>query len=440
MFSSEIERVNVGFGGRIRAWLSAKLHGHTLIKHMLTLLSGTAAAQLVALLASLVTARLFTPEAFGQFAVYGSITGVAITLASLRFEMTIVLPSDDDSARVLAKLATRSNIVVALLASALAVVFQDVVTDVWGSEELSQWLVASGLTIFLVAQVTVLQYWYTRQTQYGVIAANRVQQTVGSAGGQVAFGLAGVRSLPGLLLGTLAGQAFAYLNLQRKATALRKPVAEGTPSMRSLAWRHRRMPLLNLPTALVDSIRLNGITMLIGLIALGSVGQFNLAWRVLQVPVALIAGSVAQLFYQHLARTRHGDMSKLVSATVRRLALLAVLPFGAIYVIAPWLFLFAFGDQWDQAGDFARALSPWLFMQVITSPISTIFVVADKQHWQLMFAVAYAALPLSLLAFSPWSILITVTALGWMMAGLLALNLLLARAAARSFDRRGGVE
>ena len=54
------------------------------LKHIVVLMSGTALGQAIALGAAVITARLFTPEVFGQFAIYGSLTAIAITVASLR--------------------------------------------------------------------------------------------------------------------------------------------------------------------------------------------------------------------------------------------------------------------------------------------------------------------------------------------------------------------
>src|SRR5690606_41460301 len=55
-----------------------------------------------------------------------------------------------------------------------------VVVDIYGSEELASWLPLAGLTIFFVAQVNVLQYWFNRRSDYRTISLNRVHQTVRS--------------------------------------------------------------------------------------------------------------------------------------------------------------------------------------------------------------------------------------------------------------------
>ena len=420
------------------SWVSGPLERlvtkYPTLRHILVLVSGTAIAQVVALGASLITARLFSPEVFGQFAIYGSLTAILITVASLRLDMTIMLPEDDDSARRIAGMATLSNLVVAGAATLLAVVLHEVVVSIYGSDELASWLPVAGLTIFFVAQVNVLQYWFNRKTDYGTISMNRVQQMVGSAGGQVAFGAFGMRSLPGLVFGTLLGQAFAFVNLRRKSADLLVPVAEETPSRIDLLRQFKKMPLLNLPTALVDGIRLNGIPLLIGIVALGAVGQFNMAWRILQAPIGLINSAIAQVFYQKLSRVEPGDMHRLVKGTIIRSLLIAIVPFGLIYITAPWLFLFLLGPQWDMAGGIARALTPWLAMQLVTSPISTVFVVTENQGRMLVFSVFFAAIPLALLYFAPWELLTTLTALGAAMAVMLVFMMGMALQAAKGFD------
>lgn len=428
------------FSMALPSWASRRVERlvtkYPTLRHILVLVSGTAIAQVVALGASLITARLFTPEVFGQFAIYGSLTAIAVTVAALRMDMTIMLPESDDAARRIARVATISNLVVAAAASILAVVLHDLVVGIYGSSELATWLPLAGATIFFVSQVNVLQYWYNRKTDYGTIARNRVQQMVGSAGGQVGFGLLGVTSLPGLVFGTMAGQGFAFLNLRRKATDLHRPVSEDTPSGWQLVNTYKKMPLLNLPTALIDGIRLNGIPLLIGVVALGAVGQFNMAWRILQAPIGLINSAISQVFFQKLARVKPGDMLPLVRATMIRSFLIAIVPFGLIYVTAPWLFLLLLGPQWDMAGDIARALTPWLAMQLVTSPISTVFVVTENQGSMLVFSGFFAAVPLGLLYFAPWPLLTTLTVLGLAMAGMLVIMLIMALVVSRRFDAR----
>lgn len=421
-----------GIRGRIEKLVTK----YPTLRHIMVLLTGTAIAQIVVMGVSVITARLFTPEAFGQFAIFGSLTAIATTVASLRLDMTIMLPEDDDEARRIARVATYCNVVVAVLFTLAALALRDLVIAQYGDPALASWLLMGGFTVFFVAQATMMQFWFNRKTDYRTISLNRVQQAIGAAGGQLGFGLVGLRTLPGLIFGTLIGQAFAFVNLRLRAKDLFRPIPEGTASGRELVGRYKKMPLLNMPNALVDSVRINGITLLIGTVALGAVGQFNLAWRILQVPIGLINSAISQVFFQKLARVRPGEMLPLVRFTIIRSMLIAIVPFGLIYLVSPWMFILVFGQQWDMAGDFARALTPWLAMQLVTSPISTVFVVTDNQQWMLAFSIVFCAAPLSLLYFSPLALLDTVFWLGLLMAAMLAIMLGMSLLAARGYDRR----
>lgn len=424
----------------MKAWLLDRiqrvLKKYPTLRHIATLASGTAIAQIVALGASMITARLFTPATFGQFAIYGSLVSIAATIASLRMDLTIILPENDDSARRIARIATVSNVIFAAAASAVAFFLYDLIVSIYGSAELARWLPMVGISVFFLAQVTVLQYWFNRKKDYRTISLNRVQQMVGSSGGQVAAGLTGFTSLPGLIVGTVLGPAFAFFNLRRKSQDLLAPIPESTPSSSALLRRYKKMPLLNLPNALIDGIRLNGIPLMIGLVALDTVGQFNRAWTILQVPIGLMNGAISQVFFQKLSTVQPGEMYPLVRATIVRAILISIVPFGLIYLVSPWFFLLVFGQQWDLAGEIARALTPWLAMQLVTSPISTLFVVTENQLWLLGFSIVFAAAPLSLLYFSPLPLITTLTIMGGVMALLLVCLLGMALVTARRFDAR----
>ena len=49
------------------------------------------------------------------------------------------------------------------------------------------------------------------------------------------------------------------------------------------------------------------------------------------------------------------------------------------------------------AGKTASILAPWLFLNFLTSPLSTLFIVLNKQEVLLIFGILYMILPLSVI-------------------------------------------
>ena len=68
------------------------------IKDVIKITSGTALGQAVVVLFSPILTRLYSPGDFGVFAVYASLLGVITVIGSMRYELAIPLPSDDQTA------------------------------------------------------------------------------------------------------------------------------------------------------------------------------------------------------------------------------------------------------------------------------------------------------------------------------------------------------
>ncbi|WP_084682671.1 lipopolysaccharide biosynthesis protein [Actinomyces israelii] len=399
----------------------------------MTLVTGTVVAQGVVFVMTMILTRVYSAQDYGQFTQYASVVAIIASVAALRYDMTIMLPRQRSWALACARLGMVCVTVTCLLAMVVSFPLRPWVSAHWGPG-VAAWLPMVGATAFLLASLQLLQYWYNRESDYKTISVNRVEQQIGQTVGQLVLGAVGMVSVGGLILGQTVGQLWAFFNLGHKARPLRAPLPAGSPSLWHVARRYKRMPLLNGPNVLVDALRLNGVNLLIGAWSVEALGQFNLAWRVLEVPLALVNGAVSQVFFHKLSTLEPGQMRPLVRLVIKRILVLALAPFAALYLVSPWLFPLLFGAQWSDSGYFARALTPWLFLTLVTSPLSNLFVVAERQDWMLGFAVVYAAAPLAWLYWSPLELLPTTYVLGAIQAILLMGMIFMADRAAAHFD------
>ena len=157
----------------------------------------------------------------------------------------------------------------------------------------------------------------------------------------------------------------------------------------------------------------------------------------MQAPVALIAGALSQVYLPRLSDTPPGQMTRIVVRVGTTALALSLPAFAVLAWVGPALFPFLFGQRWEAAGYFARALAPWLALTVASSPLSNVFVATYHQRRMLAFACVYCLVPLAWLALSPYGIEATVGVLGVVMASLLAGMLVMVLATAREYDRGG---
>ncbi|MCI1663211.1 MAG: oligosaccharide flippase family protein [Actinomyces sp.] len=423
-----------------------------------TLMSGTVLSQVIMLLTQAVVSRYFGPQEYGSFAAFMAIPQTVAVIAGLRYDMAVVLPKRDADARKLVRAVLVIATIASIVTSALTWAAAPTIASWMNRPELAPWLGWSGVIVWATATVNLMGYWFTRTINYSAISANRLQQSATVEGARILAGATGhAGGIGGQMFGQVLGQVLAALTMLwrgrdawrqdpstvasgRKQATTRRTEDEEAPaaSTRALLRRYRRMPLFNAPNALVDAVRTNGIVLLIGLDYTVAVqGQFGKAWLLMQAPLALINGAVSQVFFQRFATTPRGQMRALVDKSVRMSLLAGLIPFALLGVISPWLFPWYLGDQWELAGQIARALVPWLYLNLATSPISTVFVVADRQGAMLTFACAYAAAPLAaiaLLGAHGTGIVTLVWIVSTMMAVLLAGLVLLTRRVATQWD------
>lgn len=405
-----------------------------LLRNMLTLVSGSILAQVVTLAALIITARLYSDVAFGVLAIFTSTVGLIAPVAALRYDFVILLPKTDSEARSVFILARRIIFGVAAGCLLLSVALQPWLYQVFDNEAISRSLILVGPTVFLAAEITLRQAWMNRSGDYALMARNRLWLTSGTAAGQIGMGLPGRAGAGGLIIGHLGGHLLAWIRIILVTRKSIESAERSRASLRSIAIKYRRMPILNVPHALFDGIRVNGINLIIASEAVSILGQYNMAWRLTVAPLGLISASVSQVLFRDIARTEPGQLTRRLKRMVVALAALGIPIFSIGYTFAPTLFLRLLGPDWTEAGHFARALCPWLLMVLITSPIATIFIVTAKQHWILLHAVVYCLAPLAFLELASGPLYDKVALLSLVMAGILGIMVFLAFLAARAYD------
>jgi O-antigen/teichoic acid export membrane protein len=150
-------------------------------------------------------------------------------------------------------------------------------------------------------------------------------------------------------------------------------------------------PGLVLPSALLDLLAL---TLPVPLIAHyygpAAAGVFFIAQRLTTLPVSFIGASVADVFHTTIAeafRNRPAEVKPVLIRTMARLAKLGLMILGPLAIVAPFVCGRLFGGQYAQAGPLAALLFPWCLAQLISSPLSRLLVVADRNALLLLFDV-----------------------------------------------------
>lgn len=369
----------------LRDRIKALLPSGGFLRNVSVLAGGAALAQGLSILAAPLLSRLYAPEDFGVLGVYASLLAIAGVVASLRYELAIPLPEDDAVAGDVLRLALVTCVLISAVAGLVVLVFGSWLVSVLNAPGLAPYLWLLPLGVLVLGLYQALSYWAIRQKAFGRIARTRLNQGVGSIVVQLGLGLLRFGPL-GLLLGHIAGQGtgvgtLATLVVRDEPNTFR---ALRPQRMLAAAKRYIRFPKYSTAGALLNSSSLNlPIVLLTGGYGAAAAGSYFFAQRLLRTPLSTISNAVSQVYYSEAPRLARNDPSSLLrlfTNTARRLALLAVGPLLVVGLLGPWIFSAVFGEQWTEAGVFARLLVPQLLFQFAFAPISQTFSILESQR------------------------------------------------------------
>ncbi|MEW6663395.1 MAG: lipopolysaccharide biosynthesis protein [Bacillota bacterium] len=367
--------------------LKALLPKSSFARNVAVIAGGTAAGQSIVVLASPIITRLYTPEEFGVLAVYTSLLGILSVVASLRYELAIPLPEEDTDAASLLVLSLGIVVFMSLFTGLGILILDDYVAQ-WPDIKVLQpylWLLPFG--ILMTGTYQVFNYWAVRKKAFSSIARTKLNQGIGLVLTQIILGLYKLGPL-GLILGQIAGQAAGSSTLAAIFRRENSQAAEeiSFASIRKVAGRYRRFPLLSSGSALINSAGLQLPTLLLAAFYGPQVaGWFALSQRVIGTPLGLVSQSTAQVFVGEASQIRRAkqEMLPLFWSTVKRQAYIS-LPVVLIIPLLPWVFEFLFGRNWYEAGIYAVTFSLALIFQFITSPVGGVLDVLERQGLHLL--------------------------------------------------------
>ncbi len=368
-------------------------------RNVLTLMTGTTIAQAIPIAISPILTRIYTPEDFGIFALYMSIASILSLIATGRYELAIMLPTKDKDAVNIVALSLLISFFVSFIALLIVSVFNTQITSLLGNSDISSWLYFIPLTVLLTGIYQSFNYWSNRKKEYKRLATSKVIQSTTTATSNLSMGFAGLGS-SGLVLAMVLGQGVVASFLAQRVYNKDKSIIKDINKIKILIMlkRYKKLPIVNLPNALIDGIRLSSISILIAKnFTTASLGQFSLAWKIVQTPTALIGGSLSQVFFQKIATAKKADLYFIVKKFLFKSTLISLPIFLFIYIFAEDIFAIVFGQEWRLAGEIASILSPWLFFNFLTVPMANVFIVLNRQEIILLVSLFYMLIPITIL-------------------------------------------
>ncbi|MCD4745757.1 MAG: oligosaccharide flippase family protein [Bacteroidales bacterium] len=362
------------------------------LRNILTLISGTAIAQLIPVAMQLILRRIYTPEVFGAFAVYMSLVGILVVVSTLRYEMAIVLPEKDKDATNIVGLSIFISVSINVIFFLILLIFKEQIIKLLDFPvEYSYWLYLIPLSTLLLSTYQALNYWLIRKKAFKASSINKISRR--SAEGIIQASMGFLKKPLGLALGDIIGNLANNISglIQLKKNDFKFSNINFV-TIKYVAKRYIEFPKYQAFPYLLNTISLLFPVLIINRIYSEDItGYFDLSRMVLALPLSLITMSISQVLFQKISEKRNKG-EKILKDILNTSKTLALLTIPAIIILYFWgteLFGFVFGKTWEISGDYTSILVFSYSIKFIVSPISIVFPALEKIKigaiWQIFY-------------------------------------------------------
>ena len=355
-------------------WAIRNIWKNEFFKNVATLISGTTLAQVFSVIIYVVLSRIYTEEDFGVFGLYMNILNIVVIFSTARYDQAILLPKSDRESMNLLGLSGLISVGVSLVLLLLVFPLNDTICRWLGSNEISTWLYFIPLSTFLVAWFTILKNHANRDKKYRLIAGANIGQSLGNSLTKLGLGFL-MAGAAGLIFGVVFGQLAGFLvffaihlpSLRIRGSWL------SLSEMRRLGRKYSMFPKFNMWQALINNLSAAfPVFIFSSFFSTTIAGFYTFGFMIIHRPVHLVGNAFYQVIFQRFVEKSHNKEPILpeLYLFIRRALQVMLVPFILMGIFAPEIFGFVFGENWTEAGEYARFMLPWIFMVGLSMPLS----------------------------------------------------------------------
>lgn len=357
-----------------------KIFKRNIIKNMSYVAGASFVAQGINIVILPLLSRIYSPSDFGILSVYTSVVGILTMFTGLRYYLAIPLPKQEKYARALLYVTSVAHCVFVFMLFVFAYFVGDYILDKIHLSSLQPYLYLIPFGVFVTGAYTIATQWAVREGFFSTIGWTRILQAICGNGAKLALGIIGCKPM-GLLLGAVVAQGCGSSGIFRASIKKKslKFTLSRTDIKRSVI-KYRNFPIYDMWTAVINVVGQNMPQLFLSFYySLNTVGFYTMAVSLLSLPISIVGAAVGQVFVQRGAQAKYdGTLASFSEKSYRIMLTLSMYPIIALSLLAPIIFSFFLGTQWEKSGLYAIVLSPKVAYSMTYSPLCMLYAIGGR--------------------------------------------------------------
>jgi len=359
------------------------------VKNIGKLFGASFFSQLLPFLILPILTRLYSPEDFGFWAYFLSLSGMISIIMTGNYEFAIVLPKEEKDALDLTTGSIILSLVLFIVSLPFAFLFSDMILSNAGiSSKDHLYVLLICLMALLMASFRIMNYWNNRKGRFHTSAMASVTRSSSGSLIQLMNGFGHLKNYTGLVSGSIIGYflGFAVQSKNYISALNRYKSCINIKTIKASLSRYRDFPKYFMPSEFMNNLSSNvPVIFLTNFFDSASAGLYSIPQKFINTPLSMLGSSISQVYYKKATELKNNneDISLITTDIYKKLLILGIIPLSLVAGYGDIFFSMLLGEKWAVSGLYAALLAPWMLMVFASSPISIVFATLEKQKTSL---------------------------------------------------------
>ncbi len=356
-----------------------------ILDSVMKLATGSILAQIIMILASPISTRLFTAQELGIYTLVLTAVSMFGPILSLRYDLAIVLAENKEETNAIVKLSLLISIIMTIIIGVGYIGYLS--NNIEVKKEMGIFIYLLIPILFINGFTNIAMSYNNKNKRYGLMGSVQVIRAIGQNGIMIILGVLNTGSI-GLLCSQLIGSGFG---VKRESKDLLKEIRDiikvDKSAVKNVMIKYNKQFYFSTPAIFVNAASYSLINFMISsLYGMDVFGYYSLSYRMLGLPIGLVVMNVSKVFFQQAAyeKQQEGKYRNILMKMMSMLIPIAIIMAIGIYILGPMAFEIVFGKGWGIAGEYAKILVPMFAIRLVASTLTPAFTISNKQNIELM--------------------------------------------------------
>lgn len=358
-------------------------------KNVVTLVSGTIVSQALPIAIMPILTRLYSPDDFGVFALFFTICTLLSIISTGNYEHAIILVKKEESAYQVVILSLLVAFIISLFLFIIIFLFSDALALFFNNKSIKGWLYFIPIVVLFTGVFNSLRYYSLRKKLYKDISISLILKSLILVLLQLFLSFFSKGAF-GLIIGYIFSTIFANVKLFKNVFYKRESIFPSFIKIMYFAKRYKDFFIYSSFSNVLNALSQQIINILIPIFYnMKTLGFYFLTQRVVNLPTSIIGSSLSQVLIQSSMEQikLNKSIKRLFLNTAIKSFIISFLLFFIIYVFIEYFFVLVFGKNWEVAVLYIKILLPFFSIKFVSSILSAIVIIFEKQKVSLFFNI-----------------------------------------------------